>query len=197
MSNFWKWAGIALLIGVVALLLIPVFGETSVVGAQTKNLVYAKQLANAAKVYAEDNEGRFPLHLSELEPDYLPPGLLEELLCGVKVGKEQPPRLRFDWLYFGAFFDEKNPPPLLIASPQAFTVGKKWKRIIIRGDGSGSLVNDDEYQRELRKTIEAMHKRAGTPTTPATEAPPASPDAAAAPTDQKTPEATDEKPGVR
>ncbi len=167
MKRFWKWAGIALLIGLAALaaaaLLLPIFGETAVVGAQTKNLSNARQLALAAKVYAMDNEGRFPMHLSELEPDYLPPGIFEQVLYGTKVGDERPPRLKYDWLYFGAFFDEKNPPPLLIASPQAFTAEKKEKRIIIRGDGSGQVVNDDEYQQELRKTIEAMHQRASPP----------------------------------
>ena len=104
-----------------------------------------------------------------------------------KADKEDPPRFKYDWLYFGAFFDEKNPPPLLIASPQAFTAGKKTKRIIIHPDGSGSIVNDDEYQQELRKTIEAMRQRAGTPTTPATEAPPASPDGVTAPADRHPP----------
>ena len=187
MRNFWNGAGIALLCGAVAIavgLMLPVFGTTAVRGIQTKNLSNAKQLALAAKLYAMDNEGRFPIHLSELEPDYLPPGSLENLLYQAKADKEDPPRYKYDWLYFGAYFDEKNPPPLLIASPQAFTADKKAKRIIIDSDASGSVVNDDEYQQELRKTIEAMHQRAGTPTTPATEAPPASPDAAPAPADR-------------
>ena len=146
-----------------ALALLPVFGRKSVVGVQTKQLSNAKQLGTAAKLYAMDNEGRFPLHLAEVEPDYLPSGSFEQLLCEAIDGDKKLPRLKYEWLYFGAFFDEKNPPPLLIASPQAFTADKKQKRVIIRGDGSGSIVNDDEYQQELRKTIDAMHQRAGTP----------------------------------
>ena len=66
---------------------------------------------------------------------------------------------KFDWLYFGALFGDKNPPPLLIASPQASTVEKVNRRIVVRGDLSASLVSEAEFQELLRKTIEAMHKR--------------------------------------
>ena len=197
MGKFWKRAGIALLCGMAALLLWPVFGRTAVKGVAARNLSNAKQVWLGVKLYADDHDGHFPIHLTELEPDYFPPERLDYLLYRTKAGEEEPPRFRYDWLYFGAFFDDTNPPPLFIASPQAFTAGNKWRRIIIRGDGSGSIVNDDEYQQELRKTIEAMHQRAGTPPTPATEPPPASPDGAAAPANPKTPEVPDEKPNIR
>ena len=151
-----------MLAGVLALaigLALPVFGQTAVRGTQTKNLSNAKQLALAVRVYAQDFEGRFPVHLSELVPDYIPRENLDDFLYASKIGKEDDPRLKHDWLYFGAGFDEKNPPPLLIASPHAFKDKKKQKRIVIYADGSGGVVNDEQYQADLRKTIDAMRKR--------------------------------------
>ena len=128
MRNFWRGAGIALLSGLAALLLLPIFGRTAVKGVATRNLSNAKQLWLGAKLYADDHGGRFPTHLTELEPDYFPPGRLDYLLYRTKVGEEEEPRFRYDWLYFGAFFDETNPPSLFIASPQAFTAEKKQDR---------------------------------------------------------------------
>ena len=106
------------------------------------------------------------MQLSELVPEYVAPDVFKEFLCGVKGSGEKPLPAKLDWLYFGTFFDLNNAPPLLIASPQAFSSGDKMKRVIVRGNCSGAFLNDDEYRQELRKTIEAMHKRAGTPTTP-------------------------------
>ena len=140
-------------------LALPVFGKTAVRGTQTKNLSNAKQLALAVRIYAQDFEGQFPVHLSDVVPDYISGENLDDFLYASKIGEEDNPRQKHDWLYFGTGFDEKNPPPLLIASPHAFRDGKKQKRIVIYADGSGSVVNDEQYQAELRKTIEAMHKR--------------------------------------
>ncbi len=159
MKQFWKWFGIAMLIGFAALLLLPVFGKTAVRGLQTKNLSNAKQLGLAARQFAEDHDGRFPMQLSEIVPDYLDANQSDYLLFAAKLGDEENPRLKYDWLYFGAGFDDKNPPPLLIAFPLAFRDDKKQKRIVIYADGSGWIVNEEEYQAELRKTIEAMHKK--------------------------------------
>ncbi len=148
-----------MLIGIAAMLLLPVFGRTAVRGLQTKNLSNAKQLGTASRQFAEDNNGRFPTHLSEIVPDYLDANQSENVLYAAKVGDEENPRLKYDWLYFGAGFDDKNPPPLLIASPLAFRDDKKQKRIVINADGSGGIVSEEEYQTELHKTIEAMHQR--------------------------------------
>ena len=140
-------------------LLLPVFGEVSVVGAQTKSLSNARQLFFAARLYADDHEGLLPLHLNDLVPDYIPAEILDHVLYTAKIEEEEKPRLKYDWLYFGAGFDAKNPPPMLIASPHAFKDDKKQKRVVIFADGTGAIVNDEQYQTELRKTIEAMHKR--------------------------------------
>ena len=162
MRQFWKWFGIALLIGALVIavgFLVPVFGTTAVRGVQTKNISNAKQLALAVRIYAMDYEGRFPVHLSELVPDYIPGENLDDFLYAAKIGEEDKPRLKHDWLYFGAGFDAANPPTVLIASPHAFRDGKKQKRIVVHPDGTGGVIDDEQYQAELRKTIEAMHKR--------------------------------------
>ena len=129
----------------------------------TRNLSNAKQLAIAINLLAKDHDGHFPLHLSQIVPEYLRAEDWHSLLFASETARGRSAQSEYDWLYFGAFFDEKHPPPLLIVSPHAFRDGKKQKRIVIRGDFTGQIINDDEYQVELRKTIEAMHKRAGTP----------------------------------
>ena len=140
-------------------LLLPVFGQVSPVGLQTRNLSHAKQLGTGVKLYAMDNDGRFPMHLSELVPDYIDAASWTQLLYDPRKDAKDPHLPNFDWLYFGAFFDEKNPPPILIASPRSPTDGSKGRRVVIQGDGSGEIMKEAEYQAELRKTIEAMHKR--------------------------------------
>ena len=163
MGDFWKWAGVALLCGLVAVLLLPIWGRMSPGSPLTRDLSNAKNLGLAAKLYAVDHEGRFPMHLSELIPDYLNASNWDGLQFDARNDIHDHVLSKQDWLYFGSFFDEKNPPPILIASPQTPTGTKTKKRIIIRGDGTGSLVKDDEYQQQLRKTIEAMHKRGSVP----------------------------------
>ena len=159
MKRFWKWIGIAAFVGIVMLELGPQISGPSFSATRVRNLSNAKQLGLAAKLFAEDHDGLFPMHLTELAPEVIPAGNLDDLLCATEIDDESQPRLKYDWLYFGAGFDDKNPPPLLIASPLVFKDGAKQKRVIIRGDLSGPIVNENEYQAELRKTIEAMHQR--------------------------------------
>jgi hypothetical protein len=161
-----KWLAIKLVlilaIGAAVYFLLPVFGTTSPVGIQTKGLSNAKQLATGAKLYAMDHDGRFPVHLSELEPDYLPVGGLNQLLYrpseGMAKGTIYP--VRCDWLYFGAFHDEKNPPTILIASPQAFTENRKSARIVVYSDTSAVIVDDENFQTKIRQTIKELNERA-------------------------------------
>ena len=124
-------------------------------GMRTKNLSNAKQLAIACRLYANEHEGRFPMHLSELEPDYVAPGTLIELRCA-SIGEDHDPRYTMDWLYFGGGFNETAPPSVLMASPQATTVGKPQKREVIRGDFSGSILDEDQYQELLAETVRQM-----------------------------------------
>ncbi len=115
----------------------------------------------AARLYSEDHQGKFPFDLTECVPTFIEASAFENLRFDSREKSNQPSRPKFDWLYFGAFFEERNPPPLLIASPQTFVAGATRKRIIVLGDLSASIVLEEKYQELLRKTIEAMRQRRG------------------------------------
>lgn len=151
-----------------AIYILPTLGRTAVRGEQVRNLSSAKQLGVALQAYASEHEGQFPLHLTVLIPDFVEGDKFDELLFLAKVADEWPPRLKYDWLYFGAFLSEKQPPALLLASPRAFRDDKRQKRIVLRRDFTAQVINDNEYQVELRKMIEAMRRRAGRLTSPPT-----------------------------
>ena len=142
-----------LLIAAGAFLFVPLFGKKMLVGVQSKNLNNARQLALACKLYAQDHEGRFPVYLNELELDYIQ---TNGLRC-FSVGRDNEPKYQMDWLYFGAGFDEANPPLLLIASPQATTTAKRQTRVAVMGDTSGQIVNEDKYEQLLNGTVKQMH----------------------------------------
>ncbi|HEY3899386.1 MAG TPA: hypothetical protein VGM54_12270 [Chthoniobacter sp.] len=121
--------------------------------AISKNLVNARQLAAACRLYALEHQDRFPSHLDELEPKYVPHGELEELR---RFYAGQRPGNQMDWLYFGAGFEVKSPPQLLLASPQAMSIrGTQW-RVVFSRNTTGSLVAEDEYERLLSETVQQI-----------------------------------------
>jgi hypothetical protein len=157
---------IAVICAVVAAVVIslPIFGRTAARGTLTKNLSNAKQLGTGVRLFAMDHQGRFPMHLSELFPDYVPSENWRELLfIRARVTEDESfPAPQYEWLYFGAFCDEQHRPTILIASPQVFYEKGKLKRIIVFGDGSGTLADDEEFQTKLRQTIKELNERAAT-----------------------------------
>lgn len=168
--QYWKAYLAAFVLSVIAALaFVPLFGGTAKRGMLTRNLSYAKQLALGAKLYALDYDGRYPVHLSELMPDYIPVESWDRLLFTMQKDKNQDPAPPFqDWLYFGAFTDQDHPPRILIASPQAIGVKGKNRRVIAAGDTSASIVFEEEYQAELAKMIVELRLRrdAMTPAAP-------------------------------
>ncbi len=134
--------------------------------ALPKNISRAKQLQTGCLIFASDHDGRFPVHLSELEPDYVPAGEYYKLRFS-SMGQNDDPTFLMDWLYFGAGFTDKNPPRLLIASPQATTTQPKLKRVIVEGNGSGRVLSESEFLPLLEETVRQMRaeneKRFGTP----------------------------------
>jgi hypothetical protein len=153
-------------------LCLPLFSTVAVRGAQTKSLSNAKQLATGCKLYAADHAGRFPVHLSELEPDYI---ASVNSLRYTTVDKGDGPKPELDWLYFGAGFEERNQPRILIASPQASTAAKTQKRVIVEGDMSGAVWNEPNYQEMLAETVRqmrALDDARNPPKSTPTEAPP-------------------------
>ena len=141
---------------------LPTMGPYTPIRAVTENLSTGKRLAVAAKAFATDHEGHFPRHLIEFEPDYLPAGNSElYLFRSVDTDSNGNADLqRYDWLYFGAFFDEQHPPTILIAAPQAFTVRGKAKRIVALADGTATIVTEETFQEKLAATIAELNERA-------------------------------------
>ncbi len=149
------WQLFAGFVFVLTAALLPIFpGKTVVQGPQTVSLHNAQQLALACKLYAGDHEGRFPVHLSELEPDYIAD---VKGLRGIVFGPDGKEESRYDWLYFGAGFTESDPPTVFLASPQlVVTPGKPQKRAIVKSDTMWVFLKESEYEKLLSETVRQM-----------------------------------------
>ena len=122
--------------------------------AMSKNLVNARQLAAACRLYAIEHQDKLPSRLDELEPKYVPHAELQELR---RFYAGQRPENQMDWLYFGAGFDTKNPPQLLLASPQAISIrGSQWRVVVFPKNTNGSIVQEGEYERLLSETVQQI-----------------------------------------
>ena len=154
-----------------ALWVLPIWPATR--GRQTRSLSNAKQLATGCKLYAIDHQGRFPVHLGELVPDYIPTLDGLRYLSGRQSEKSN---VQFDWLYFGAGFGDSDSLPVLIASPQATTIEKNMqRRIVVDSSTSGQIIRESAYQELLANMVKQMRTMddARHPATPAPPAPPA------------------------
>jgi len=101
-----------------------------------------------------DHDGRFPVHLDELVPDYI---TNIKSLRGIIGDSADKPLYTYDWLYFGAGFTDDKPPTVLVASPHITGAGgKPQKRVVVLGDVSGRIFNEDEYQKMLSETVRQM-----------------------------------------
>ena len=118
---------------------LPVFGEVKERGMQTKALSEAKQVAVACKIYATDNEGKFPAKLEDLVPDYLP----DATLLGCKYPDPKNP---VPWEYSGGS-EKDDPTKVLLASPAVENKG----RVFIYVDGSGVVKSRGTLKRESGK----------------------------------------------
>lgn len=128
-----------LVISVISLLAgiaLPVFGEVKERGNLTKALSEAKQIGIACRLYASENEGKFPAKLEDLVPDYLPDP--EILAC-----KYPDPKNPVAFEYFGGT-DEDEPKKVLLSSPAVPGKG----RVFIYVDGSGEAKSRQQLKRE-------------------------------------------------
>ena len=117
-----------LLVSTIAMLAgmaLPVFGEVKDRGNLTKALSNAKQIGTACKIYATDNDGKFPPKLEDLVPDYLPDATI--LAC-----RYPDPAKPTAYEYFGGS-EKDDPKKILISSPAVEGKG----RVFIYVDGSG------------------------------------------------------------
>ena len=144
---------VAILIGG---LLLPLIGRPSKIGANTRNSMNGKQLGIACRLFAEDHDGRFPVHLSELQPDYVREENFKSLAYRVVDAAGRPTNETLDWLYYGAGFDDTSITTVLIASPQVVISKGKPYRVSIQADSSGYTMPESEYQARLTETIRRM-----------------------------------------
>jgi competence protein ComGC len=129
---------LSLVIGVIALLAglaLPVFGEVKERGNQTKALSIAKMVGTGCKLYAVDHDGKFPVKLEDLVPDYLPDA--ESILCPYPDPKNPVP-----FEYFGGS-ENDDPRKMLLASPAVEGKG----RVFVYVDGSGEAKSRQKLKR--------------------------------------------------
>ena len=123
--------GIPLLAGMA----LPVFGEVKDRGNLTKALSNAKQIGTGCKIYATDNDGKFPPKLEDLVPDYLPDASI--LACPYPD-----PKNPVAYEYFGGS-EKDDAKKILLASP----VREGKGRVIIYVDGSGVAKSRQQMKR--------------------------------------------------
>jgi Domain of unknown function (DUF4190) len=114
---------------------LPVFSEVKERGNLTKALSNAKQIGIACKIYAVDNDGKFPAKLEELIPDYLPDASI--LAC-----QYPDPAKPVAYDYFGGT-EKDDPKKILLASPAVEGKG----RVIVYVDGSGVAKSRQQIKR--------------------------------------------------
>lgn len=125
--------------------------RTLIYGQMTINADHARQLGIACMAYAADHGGRFPVHLEELVPAYVPN---PTNLRGIARDANDREVYTFDWLYFGRGFTEDKPPAMLLASPAVTAIaGKPQKRVVVKGDGACTLSDEKRYEEMLAETV--------------------------------------------
>jgi hypothetical protein len=103
----------------------PVFGKVQDKGKATKSMSNAKQIAVACRLFAVDNNGKFPATLDELIPDYL----VDRSLFTSPFAPTEP----MGYSYVPGLTDTSPPETELIEDK--FSVGS-GQRIVVRVDGS-------------------------------------------------------------
>jgi hypothetical protein len=93
-----------------------------------QNTHKARAIATILPLYASDHAGAYPSRLNDLIPDYIT-GWYGLLYSAVDSGGKS--NGEYDWLYFGAGFDEKHAPRIIMSSPQVTTDGNANKRIVV------------------------------------------------------------------
>jgi len=89
----------------------------------------ARQIYLGCKLYASDNDGKFPDNLEQLIPQYLPDRRV--FVCPMSTDKTS---IGFD--YFSGFTDTSDPGKILL---QSKATTRRHERVIVRVDGSAQL----------------------------------------------------------
>ncbi len=120
-------------VGIAAGTALPVFNKVQEKGKATKSLAQAKQIALACKLYAGDNDGKFPPSLDALVPTYL----ADKKLFASPYLPAEP----MGYLYHPGL-TESSPADTVLLEDQ-FSVDKGQK-VVVHVDGSGEVTKADE-----------------------------------------------------
>ncbi|MEA3209116.1 MAG: hypothetical protein QOE70_2173 [Chthoniobacter sp.] len=108
---------------------VPVFGEVQERGKATKSLSNAKQIGLGCKLYAQDNNGKFPPSIEALVPDYLP----DRSVFISPFAPNEP----IGYAYTSGL-TEASPPDTVLVEDKFAAQGRV--RIVVRVDTSGQVI---------------------------------------------------------
>ena len=116
-------------VGIAAGTALPVFNSVTQKGKATKSLAQAKQIGLACKMYAADNDGKFPPDLNALTPTYLSKGkvFVSPFAPDESVGYTYHPGLT------------DTAPPGTILLEDKFAPGVAGQRVVVHVDNSGEV----------------------------------------------------------
>lgn len=111
-----------------------------------RELSNAKQIAFALIDYAENHDGRFPASLKTLSPTAISQPAKQ--FRDPKTGEKS------DWIYYTGYGRDSPPKTIILASPRSMKIRReKPKRIAIFADGSGSLIDEDDFVKQLSEQL--------------------------------------------
>lgn len=114
--------------GIMAGIALPVFNSVQLKGKATKSLSQAKQIGLACKLYAGDNDGKFPPTLDALIPTYTS----NEKLFVSPFAPDEP----MGYTYHAGLTDDSPPDTVLIEDKFS---GKEHQRVVVHVDCSGEV----------------------------------------------------------
>jgi hypothetical protein len=113
-------------VAILAAIALPVFKSVQVKALETKSLSDAKQIALGCRLYATDNDDKFPDSLDQLFPNYLNDHSI--------LIDPMDPTHTMGFQYFGG--KDTDPPGQILLESQ---IVKDHRRVVVHVDGSGML----------------------------------------------------------
>ncbi|HYF37681.1 MAG TPA: hypothetical protein VD994_20435, partial [Prosthecobacter sp.] len=126
-------------LSIISSLAVPSFNMIQVQAEQTRMMANARQVGTALKMFATDNEGRYPRELGELVEEKL----LEESMLTVKDSKLGLVEM---WLYDNTLTETSPGSAIVLASPLPIMKGTKQQRIVVHNDMSVEIIAEAEFQ---------------------------------------------------
>lgn len=128
--------------------------------ASVVNLLNAKSIFPALKLYAGDHDGRYPMSLRELVPAYPSQEHFEKAQF-----RDIDSDRRYEWAYVPGLIETDPANWIILASPtdQALEDAERKTRVIVRNDGSAFLASEAKLRQELAEQLAAMKTRHAAP----------------------------------